>query len=670
MKLWMQPAEAVPPPYMVVYRNRLEVREKTVVEYVFSADERAQLFLNGQRLADGPERGDTAHWYCQSGRIELEPGRHCLTARVLCFGEFSAHAQVSIRHGFYFHDQSGIIGDNWEYQFVTGCEYREPFPDWGTYPRLEIGETYNWDILQGRGGVWKAVAHYPDARELHPPELPPMRYEETTAYHWEGDWIVFDDYVCVWPEMTFSGPGTITLRWAETPYKTPQFDPLHLKGDKGRRDGEFLIGQGYEITVPPTMVHWYDHWWKAGRYLEIKCEGGAKVESMKFHRTGYPAKFRYSTECSSPPLTRLLKMCQNTWSACAHETYMDCPYYEQLMYVGDARVEALAGYVMSRDTRLTVKSMRMFARSARPDGMILSRYPARIDQAIPSFSMIYLMMLHDFAFWQDQPETLAELLPAARRIVDYLCTHLKNGLLELPGWNFIDWVDSWDNGIPPGDCTLNLLFLLSLQKMAEIDPDYSADYRSHIQVLQKAVTDNYYNPERHLFADDFAHKHYSEHAQVIALQALPSRTLCEAFTHAGDLAPASIYFSFYYLEACYLNQLPEPFYRRLSKWFALEKQGLRTLPENFENPRSDCHAWSAHPLYHYFASILGIRPVSPGGKYWKIAPLYGGLDYASGSLPRSDGDIKVRWRRLKNGEYQLDYELPSSLAPGIPVCLS
>jgi len=37
---------------------------------------------------------------------------------------------------------------------------------------------------------------------------------------------------------------------------------------------------------------------------------------------------------------------------CAHETYMDCPYYEQLQYVGDTRVQCLVSLFDSGDARL------------------------------------------------------------------------------------------------------------------------------------------------------------------------------------------------------------------------------------------------------------------------------------------------------------------------------
>jgi hypothetical protein len=48
--------------------------------------------------------------------------------------------------------------------------------------------------------------------------------------------------------------------------------------------------------------------------------------------------------------------------------------------------------------------------------------------------------------------------------------------------------------------------------------------------------------------------------------------------------------------------------------------GLTTFAETPEPTRSDCHAWSAHPLYHFFASILGIRPVEPGCSQISIRP--------------------------------------------------
>ena len=41
---------------------------------------------------------------------------------------------------------------------------------------------------------------------------------------------------------------------------------------------------------------------------------------------------------------------------CAHETYFDCPYYEQLQYVGDTRIQALISLYVDGDDRFNAKS--------------------------------------------------------------------------------------------------------------------------------------------------------------------------------------------------------------------------------------------------------------------------------------------------------------------------
>ena len=47
----------------------------------------------------------------------------------------------------------------------------------------------------------------------------------------------------------------------------------------------------------------------------------------------------------APSMLRTLLMCM-------HETYMDCPHYEQLMYLGDTRIQMLITYALSDDTRI------------------------------------------------------------------------------------------------------------------------------------------------------------------------------------------------------------------------------------------------------------------------------------------------------------------------------
>jgi hypothetical protein len=53
-----------------------------------------------------------------------------------------------------------------------------------------------------------------------------------------------------------------------------------------------------------------------------------------------------------PELSKIFEIGWRTARLCAMETYMDCPYYEQLQYIGDARIQALISLFNSGDEEL------------------------------------------------------------------------------------------------------------------------------------------------------------------------------------------------------------------------------------------------------------------------------------------------------------------------------
>jgi len=56
---------------------------------------------------------------------------------------------------------------------------------------------------------------------------------------------------------------------------------------------------------------------------------------------------------------------------CAAETYFDCPYYEQLQYVGDTRIQTLLHYYVSSD-RPTRNAIEQFGWSIMENGLTQS----------------------------------------------------------------------------------------------------------------------------------------------------------------------------------------------------------------------------------------------------------------------------------------------------------
>ncbi|GAB4371832.1 MAG: hypothetical protein Kow0042_14820 [Calditrichia bacterium] len=76
------------------------------------------------------------------------------------------------------------------------------------------------------------------------------------------------------------------------------------------------------------------------------------------------------------------------------------------------------------------------------------------------------------------------------------------------------------------------------------------------------------------------------------------------------------------------------------------QMGCTTFPEtDHPDPRSDCHAWSASPLYEMLATVCGIEPASPGFKSVRIEPHLGSLRFVQGKMPHPLGVIRIDLER-------------------------
>ena len=238
----------------------------------------------------------------------------------------------------------------------------------------------------------------------------------------------------------------------------------------------------------------------------------------------------------------------------------------------------------------------MFSLSQRPDGSFNAQYPSRSIQTIPSFMLIWYLMLHDYYERHGDNELVRELRPRGEKLLDFLLSKRnKDSLLEMDGWNFIDWYPGWENGVPynGATCAFNWFFVLALQAMSKMKFRDGLDELA--EEVKAAIRKTFYVPEKKLYAMDPDKQIFSEHSQILALLADSDTSVIEGL-RTQDLIPCSISFSYYYLEACSKFGLDDLTAKRIAKWEALQDEGLTTFPEEFTNPRSDCHAWSSHVM--------------------------------------------------------------------------
>ena len=240
----------------------------------------------------------------------------------------------------------------------------------------------------------------------------------------------------------------------------------------------------------------------------------------------------------------------------------------------------------------------------------------------------------------------------------------------------MDWVPGWDLGCAPDgrkglSSVNNLLFLCALDSAIKLENAFGnphmAAYVNELKTsIAASLQKKFWSQSRGMFADDISQTKWSEHAQCLAIlsNAFPDTITQQCLKNllmANDLSKTTVYFSYYLFEAFRKMGQTELILDRLSFWKNLVSLGMKTPVEQPEPSRSDCHAWGSHPLFHFHASIAGIRPDSPGFTTVAIHPHPGTLSVIESTLPHPDGSIKFQMKKDKNG-WKVSVKLPQRLS--------
>jgi alpha-L-rhamnosidase len=751
---WIACPGAERSPFVTAFRRSFTVQQAAVVRIHVSADERYDLYLDGERIGRGPERGAPHLWFYESYDLVLSPGAHTLVARVWSLGEQGAQAQMSVHPGFLLAAEGEwlpVLGTGlapWEALLLGGYSYLFPTTAHWRGHRVQVdGTSFPWGFERGAGSGWLAALTLKPAIgrfcdwELHsehllrPATLPPMAEppvkgmlvrcarsvpdaetsrvpvrlaDHLTAEKWQNildgkgaivlpphtiRQVIVDlnDYYVAFPEIVASGGagGRIRLQWAESLYHPETLGGGNTRRErphKGNRDeleGKVFVGFG-DVFLPDGGAGrvFEPLWWHAGRYLELFVETGEQpltLERFALREYRYPLELESYFAAGDPRLTDILPNLVRGMQMCANETYFDTPYYEELQYAGDTRLECLLTYVMTRDESLPRKALRLFDASRLDSGLTQSRYPSRVMQIIPPFALWWVLMVRDYAFWRGDPEFLASLMPGVRATIEGFRRFIgPDGLMHSPeGWNTLDWVPAWDDdaGVPPdghsgvsGVLNWHLVYVLTRyveleeelgeQELAERAKRWAGD-------LAAAAHFSFWDEERGLLADDLAHTHFSEHSQCLALLSgllgWREEKIASGLLEDPDLDRATVYFSHYLFETYRRLGRVDKLLERLEYWYDLRRMGLKTVLESPEPSRSDSHAWSTHPLFHYFATILGIRPWGLGFKKVIVHPQLGGLPYASAELVHPDGGVIRVEVDARENLYDVRVDLPEGV---------
>ena len=596
--------------------------------------------------------------------------------------------------------QSACIARDAVHDGMTGVD---SVGGWKLYPS-PLPEQFRREI---QAGTIRALVNNPSAAGAHQlvdsaacndPRLSDFNQQYTAQQSIEipadtqlGILIDLEEYYCGFPLLQVAD-GTdayISWEWAESLYQgemTPKRSEADGNGQKGNRneiENKYWYGFGHSFTCDGQERMWQPYWWSSGRYVFVRIhtkDQALTIKRLALEESRYPLEQELTISTSNPLHEKIQPICLRVLQSCSHESYMDCPYYEQMQYVGDTRLELLAHYVMQNDRRLPKRAIQLFDYSRSAFGFVAERTTSRWKQQSNSFAAIWVLCLHDFALWNpEEAEFIQDQMLGMHANLDcFLPYREADGLIHNePGWTFIDWVPGkdWSTGYAPGYhngrccAILNCFYLLALRSAADLETHYgskhlAAHYNDLADATAAGIKQTFWNAEKKLLADDKGQQYYSQHANCLGIIAglftdTEQAAVIEQVKNDTALAQCTIYFKYYLFEALYRCQEAEALHAEYAFWGDLVDQGLKTCVEAPEPTRSDCHAWGAHPVYHLVASIAGLRPAGLG-KTFDLKPCLHDLDSLDLSLPHPQGTITLALTR-DGQSLKANYEKPNDV---------
>lgn len=720
---WIGVPNAEPTGYGVYYfRKSLDILAvpSTFVVHV-SADNRYKLFVNGSLVSLGPARGDLKHWNFETVNIArfLKNGRNIIAAQVWNEGRNKPEAQNTNQTAFILQGNTvseSLVNTNSSWKCIQDKSYLPIKIDMPTFYVAGAGEFIdmkdnqeNWkdDLIDDSKwveakrisvGFPKNFSGYsrPNGWFLIPSGIPAMDYKQQRLHSLrkvEGIStlesfpkkstqvkIPANRNVIFLLDQNFLTNAYLTLIFSQgknsrigLQYGESLFSKYPNKGHRNEIDGKYMLGRKDSLVSNGKDHQTFTSLtYRTYRYIQLTISTEDEpliIDDIYGLTTNFPFELRAKLNTTNLEMQQMLEIGWRTALLCANETYMDCPYYEQLQYIGDTRIQALVSLYNSGDDRLLKNAINQFSNSQEPEGITQSRYPTTTPQYIPTFSLWYIGMLHDYLRYGKDTDFLKGKLNSMRQILNYFFQYQQpdGSVRNLPWWNFTDWVNtaSWETGVRAKgkdgtSALLDFQLLYALQKAIDIEKaigskEFGAQFHQKAVFLEKSINRKYWVNSKQMFADRAEKDLFSQHTNALSILTgvVPGEfreKLVEHLLVDKTIAQASIYFKYYLHLALIESGNGNDYLKWLDIWRENIEMGLTTWGETSDvsSTRSDCHAWGASPNIEFFRTVLGVDSDGIAFKTVKIEPHLGDILKIGGEVPHPEGLIKVNYERHKS----------------------
>lgn len=706
---------------LIHLRNRVNLEEvpKEFVVHV-TGDNRYRLFVNGQEVCYGPQLGDIRHWRYET--IDLAPylrkGENIISAEVMNWGVERSYGIISFKTAFLLQgngpDETLLnTGYNSTWKVLKNKGMHEKTVFWrgggeivgGFYASnptdsiVAAGYPWGWKKVNYDDNDWKepeVVFSQPktNAGSGHGWILQPRTTAIQTSRKEPFTKIVRSDINGVDSDFKFGespliipanskknlviDQGYVTLGYPKlqmskgkdahikVKYSEAMYDEKNRKGNRNKTKGKKVKGISdiYVMDGGENRI-FQPIWFRTFRFIKVEITTSDEPLYISdyynvYSATSFPVKASFNSEHED--LTQIWDICWHTMKICAQDNLLSDAYYEQMQYVGDLRPHLKGWTALTGDLSYFHNAMEQFNNSRLPDGNITSCYPLKATFVHPTYSLVWIDMVHDLMMLEGDKKRIEPWLGEIQEVFDYYESIInENGLVGKSDYHmFIDWY------LPKGgnskvnkdgnSAILTLNYAYTLDKAAEILEwlgyrDKAFTYRVQSRKYAETVRRLCYDEDKGLYADDPEKTFYDQRASILAVlcgahspeesKQLMTKLLDE---NTQFDSKANLFYYFYLFEAMEKTGIGN-FAKELQPWKDIIAMGMSGTPEKRieQHPRSEIHPWTAHPVHYYFSVAAGINPSEPGFAAVDITPNPGSLEKIKAVLPTIKGKISVEY---------------------------
>lgn len=298
---------------------------------------------------------------------------------------------------------------------------------------------------------------------------------------------------------------------------------------------------GFE-QVGPTGIVWMHS--NAMRYIckegwqEYTCQGthGFRYLSVTLRNRTQPVEIEYigvchrafameevgSFACDDPEVTDIFRMCIDTAKLCMQDTYIDCPGYEQVYWVGDAKITSHVNLLCAGGYAYDQNSIRLIGKSLSPDftamykaqdpryrqekNLVLPAYSTYVDGGLPLFAFNWVLQCWDHFWYGGSLDDLRTNYRDVAVMLEHAFRWINDrGLVEMTdAWDLLDWgnndVTSYGETLANSICLAKCCDVAADMASA-LGREGQAQYRDQARKLREAVNRYGWNEERSAYVD-------------------------------------------------------------------------------------------------------------------------------------------------------------------------